>query len=123
ELLMKAAQLVEERARGPLVELLASLPREDLLAEPELGFCLALGWRWAERNREAWALASELAEPCRRRGYDQLYRRRLNLEAGLMVESGDLPAAEVAYLEVFERSVAAGDHLWVSLATRNLGAL
>jgi tetratricopeptide (TPR) repeat protein len=123
ELLMRVAELAAQKANGELLALLSPLSLGDLISEPELGLRLALTHFHLSRFSDASVLVQQLAEPCRRRGFDQLYRRRLNLEANLLVEAGDPDRAEAAYLEVLDRSIAAGDQRWVAFATLNLSSI
>jgi tetratricopeptide (TPR) repeat protein len=120
---MAAVDLVGKGRPVPVVELLSPIARADLIGEPELGLLLAGSWFQLGNLREAQELVNELEEPCRRGGFDQLYRRRLNLEGNLLYRHGDVAGAERAYNEVLHRSTVAADVRWVALSTLNLGAL
>ncbi|MBA2670392.1 MAG: hypothetical protein H0U67_08490, partial [Gemmatimonadetes bacterium] len=84
DLLLRAWELRTARAYPALLELLAPVPAEELIADPELGhlFCYAavpLG-RW----QQGAALAVRLMEPLRAREDEWLYRRHLNIHALLL---------------------------------------
>jgi tetratricopeptide (TPR) repeat protein len=123
ELLVAAVALHERHDERAVLELLTPVSREDLLEEPELGLVLAQAHVDRGDLREARALLEALTEPCRRRGYDQLYRRRMSLEGGVYVRSGDLQRGETRFSEVLHRAVDAGDLQLVALTTQNLAVI
>jgi tetratricopeptide (TPR) repeat protein len=122
ELLVKVAELGRKKLNGELVTLLTSLSRDDLLSEPDLGLRLASRWFHFSRYSDARELVDQLSEPCRRGGFDQIYRRHRILDGSLLTEAGDLAAAEAAFQEVFQRSIAAQDQRIAAVAMSNIGA-
>ncbi len=122
-LLEQARALVAGRDYPGLVTLLGPVPREQLLAEPELGFLLAEAWRRAGERARALELARALEPVCRRRGNDRLYRERSNLEGILLFESGDLGGAEAEWRRLLDAASRAGDEEFVARANQNLGIL
>lgn len=123
ELLLQTAELTDRQAYRAVATLLSALKIEDLIAEPELGCQLGHAWYRVDNFDQALELVTQLSEPCRRRGNDRVYRRRLNLEGTLLLEFGETAKAEGAFLEVFHRAIAVGDQHFVGYATLNLGAV
>ncbi len=122
-LLEQARALVAGRDYPGLAALLGRVPREQLLAEPELGFLLAEAWRRAGERAGALELARALQPVCRRRGNDRLFRERSNLEGILLFESGDLGGAEAEWRRLVDASSRAGDDEFVARANQNLGII
>lgn len=122
-LLPDARARTQEGSYGDVVRLLEAVPRDELLAEPELGYHLAYAWRRTGASLEALRLCEELDVPVRRTAADWLIRRRLNLEAMLRFDRGDLPAAEELWNIVIEHASAADDQALLSAAHNNLGVI
>lgn len=122
-LLEQARALRVARDYPGLAALLGSVARQELLAEPELGFLLAESWRRAGERGRALELARELEPVCARRGNDRLFRDRSNLEGILMYELGDLAGAEHEWARLLDASSRAGDDEFVGRATQNLGII
>ncbi len=122
-LLERARVLVAGRDYPGLAALLGPVPREQLLAEPELGFLLAEAWRRGGERSGALGLARALERVCRRRGNDRLFRERSNLEGILLFEAGELGGAEVEWRRLVDASSRAGDEEFVARANQNLGII
>jgi tetratricopeptide (TPR) repeat protein len=123
-----SAELLERvRALGAagdypgVVRLLEPVPRSALLTEPELGYHLAYAWRRVGRTADALALTEALSRPVRRGASAWLIRRRLNLEAMLRFDHGDVPSAEQLWAEVVEHASVADDQQLLAAALNNLG--
>jgi tetratricopeptide (TPR) repeat protein len=106
-----------------LVALLEPIPREDLLAEPELGYYMASALRKIGRPEPALALLEELKEPCERRGNHWLYRCWLNLRAVLCFELARIGEAESLWLLLLDVASRADDHVRLAAAGGNLGLI
>jgi tetratricopeptide (TPR) repeat protein len=122
ELLFSAVALHRRQESHEVVALLSPVSRRDLIEEPELGIMLAQAQRDLGNLDETRSLIDALAEPCRRRGYDQLYRRRLYLEGAMLVFNEPVRAGKV-FSEVLHRAVQAGDARMVALMAQNLGVV
>jgi len=103
-----------------LVELLAPIPHEDLLADPELGLLLGFGWFHCGQGKRALALVHALYESVRREGNSRLHRRLQNLHAAIRLNQGALDEAEELWLDLEAKSHIAGDSLTLSWANANL---
>ncbi|MBI4408537.1 MAG: tetratricopeptide repeat protein [Gemmatimonadetes bacterium] len=123
ETLERARALYEGREYRALVDHLSPLPRSDLLADPELAFWLADGWRRLGERDQALELTRAFAPVCRRRGNDRLNRNRLNLEGMLLFERGDVMEAQAQWQELHEAASEAADDEFVARATNNLGVV
>lgn len=121
--LEKARALYDGREFASVARLLGDVARADLLAEPELGYLLAYAWRRVGRTGPALALARALADPCRRRGRDRLWRRRLNLEGMLRFDLGQLDRARLRWAELARAASDAGDDGLAATANNNLGII
>jgi tetratricopeptide (TPR) repeat protein len=121
ELLERARALVASDDYAEVVRLLDDVAPAELYAEPELGYHLAYARRRIGRTAEALQLAEELALPVRRSAAEWLIRRRLNLEAMLRFDHGDVPAAEQLWSEVIEHASSADDQRLLAAALNNLG--
>jgi tetratricopeptide (TPR) repeat protein len=106
-----------------IVELLAPIPDEDLLADPELGILLGFGWFHCGRSKPALALVHALYESVRRQGNSHLHRRLQNLHAMIRLNQGALGEAEELWTDLHEKSHAAGDQLTLSWASSNLAVV
>lgn len=120
-LLDAARSYAESGSFAEVVRLLAMTPREDLLAEPELGYHLAYAWRRTGDSAEALRLCQDIDVPARRSAAEWLIRRRLNLEAMLRFDRGEVPDADQLWSTVIEHASAANDHALLSAAHNNLG--
>lgn len=109
-------------ARG-LVTLLGDLEKADLIAEPELGFLLATGLRRVGESARAFEIVGDISPACDRRGRDQLWRSRLNLEAALRLERGEAAEAETAWQTLTEDATFADDAAMLARAHNNLGII
>lgn len=123
ERLQQARALDAGRDYAAVVQLLGELPRADLTAEPELGYLLAYARRRLGQSREALGLTVGLARPCRRRGRDRLWRRRLNLEGMLRFDLGQLARARLRWAELAAAAAEADDDSLVATGNNNLGII
>ncbi len=122
-LLRQARALQASRDYPGLASLLSCVTRESLLEEPELGFLLAEALRRRGERERALALVRELAPVCLRRGNDQLFRSRSNLEGILLFELGDVEGAEAEWGRLLDAASRAGDEEFVARANQNLGII
>lgn len=120
-LLDTARSHAESGSFAEIVRLLEKTPREELLAEPELGYHLAYAWRRTGDTADALRLCQDIDIPARRSAAEWLIRRRLNLEAMLRFDRGEIPAADQLWSTVVEYASAANDHALLSAAHNNLG--
>lgn len=104
-----------------VARLLADVPEELLLAEPELGYHLAYAWRRTGRPREALTLTTRLRDPVRRAAAAWLERRRLNLEAMIRYEMGEPLAAAALWEELVQLCGESDDRRLLAAAHNNLG--
>ncbi|MEJ2187313.1 MAG: tetratricopeptide repeat protein, partial [Gemmatimonadota bacterium] len=123
ELIVRVRDLEASNDFRGVVRLLEALPRPDLLRQPELGYHLAYGWRRVGRAADALELAEALDLPVRRRAVPGLERRRLNLEAMLRFEAGDVEWALSLWQQLVEKASADGDHVLLAAAHNNLGVI
>ncbi len=122
-LLAQARELQARRDFTALVELLSATGRSELLAEPELGFLLAEGWRRGGERTRALDLAQALGPECMARGNDRLFRSRSNLEGILLFELGRVEEARAEWQRLLDAASRAGDEEFVARANQNLGIL
>src|SRR5687767_1273381 len=100
--------MIVERARDlfarhqwhELDALLRALSREELRAQPELGYWLADTWRRLGRQTDALELLDDVTPAIKRSGVPRLSLSRLNLLGMLRFETGDIPAAEAAWRDL-----------------------
>lgn len=121
--LSRIRQLQAARDHRGVVDALDGMARAELLAEPALGYALAVAQRALGRAGEALELTRALREPCARRGRDRLFRRRLNLEAALEFERGQLARAADVWQELLNEATEAEDNELMAMASNNLGIL
>ncbi|HSK20229.1 MAG TPA: tetratricopeptide repeat protein [Longimicrobiales bacterium] len=121
DLLSRARALESEGSYADVARMLEPVARETLLAEPELGYRLAYAWRRTGASADALRLCTDLDLPVRRSAADWLIRRRLNLEAMLRFDHGDVAGAAALWQAVVEHASAAGDQALLSAAHNNLG--
>jgi tetratricopeptide (TPR) repeat protein len=121
DLLSRARALESGGSYADVVRLLEGVARDALLAEPELGYRLAYAWRRTGASEDALRLCTDLELPVRRGAADWLIRRRLNLEAMLRFDRGDVADAGGLWQSVVEHASAAGDQALLSAAHNNLG--
>jgi tetratricopeptide (TPR) repeat protein len=106
-----------------LDELLTPIPLATLLSEPELGYWLASAWEHLGRWSNSLALLRAMAEPCRRRGNDRIFRDRMNLEAIVLIRLGALSEAESLLLDLNQAAREAVDENSSMLASANVGII
>jgi tetratricopeptide (TPR) repeat protein len=123
ELITRARVLTDASDHAAVVALLGELPRVQLLREPQLGYHLAYSCRRVGRGREVLELVEELEHHVQRSGLDWLVRRRVNLEAMLHYDRGDLERAELRWEEVVAHASGAGDREMLAAAYNNLGVI
>ena len=123
DLLQRVRRLQAEHDHRGVVETLDGVARPDLLSEPGLGYALAVAHRALGQPDEAYTLVMELREPCARRGRDRLFRQRLNLEAALEFEHGDLQRAGELWQTLLDAASGAADNELIAKASNNLGIL
>ena len=123
DLLERARTLDAAGEHAAVVRLLEPVRPERLLRDPELGYHLAYAWRRTGRTTEALGLVQQLARPVLRGASPWLIRRRLNLEAMLRFDRGDISAAEQLWAEVVEHASSADDQALLAAAHNNLGVV
>lgn len=123
ELIARVRDLEADNDFRGVVRLLEPVSRADLLRYPELGYQLAYAWRRMGRAGDALELTEALQLPVRRRAAPGLERRRLNLEAMLRFEAGDVEWASSLWQRLVERASVDGDHLLLAAAHNNLGVI
>lgn len=121
DLLSRARALESGGSYAEIVRLLEGVARDALLAEPELGYRLAYAWRRTGASADALRLCTDLDVPVRRGAAEWLIRRRLNLEAMLRFDHGDVAGAAALWQAVVEHASAASDQTLLSAAHNNLG--
>jgi len=104
-----------------LIELLSPLSEADLAAEPELGLMLGFAWHHTGRSNHALQVVKALQGSVRRGGNTRLSRRVQNLHAMVLLEQGNLHAAEELWIGLHERASQAADTLAVAWVHTNLG--
>jgi tetratricopeptide (TPR) repeat protein len=115
--------LEKERRYSPLLEALRPVSRDDLLAEPELGYLLGKALTLTGDAKRGLALLHEVAEVTRWRGNDRLHRLRLNMEGLALLHLGDTAAAHATWSELLSAAGSSGDQRRVAWATANLGVV
>ncbi|HEX6308571.1 MAG TPA: tetratricopeptide repeat protein [Longimicrobiales bacterium] len=123
DLLERVRTLASRNDHAGVVRLLEGWTRDALLADPELGYHAAYAWRRTGRTLEALDLVERLDVIVRRRADAWLIRRRLNLEAMLRFDAGDLPAAEQLWWQVVELADRDGDRALLAAAHNNVGVI
>lgn len=103
--------------------LVGALSREDLRAQPELGYWLADTRRRLGRQTEALELLHDLTPSIKRAGVPRLSLARLNLLGMLRFETGDIPAAEAAWRDLLAEASSERDDEYVARANNNLGII
>ncbi len=106
-----------------MVELLSRVSEVELLAEPELGYGLAEGLNYCGEWKRCLALARKLADPCRRRGNDRLFRNRLFLEAHSLMVLGSLSEASRLATSLVHFADEGDDTVLLASATELLGIM
>lgn len=106
-----------------IVRLLAPIPAEDLLAEPELGILLGFGWYHCGQGQQALELLDGLRHRLRREGNTRLHRRLQNLHAVVLFSQGALVPAERLWTDLRQQSEVVGDTLTQSWAYTNLAVI
>jgi tetratricopeptide (TPR) repeat protein len=119
----RARVLYHQRAYRRLADHLDALPRENLMAQPQLGFWLADAWRRLGRTQAALELDVAITPACRYSGIARLEQDRLNLEGMLRFETGDVWGAEGAWRELVAHATEAGDDEFIARANNNLGII
>lgn len=113
------------RAEGEWGQLHALLEQDcpAPAVSPELPLLLAESELRIGRVQRARERLRELVAPYEQLGDGPRLRRVLNMLGVAELESGDVPAAEMALQRALELANSAGDHLIVARVTNNLGAL
>jgi tetratricopeptide (TPR) repeat protein len=121
--LSDARDLAARREWKALAERAAFLPRERLVAEPELGYHCANAWIRTGSVAAGLDLVREL-EPLIRVGPDRrLSLQATNLLGALLFEAGDTVEAEQRFGELLDRATEWGDDEFAARASNNLGVL
>lgn len=123
ELLDEAERISARRDYRALATFLGALPEDALFGDPELPHLLALAWYQIDRCDLALEMLNGLAERFGSATNNRLYRRRLNLQATCLFNTGDLQNAEQLLLQVLAAASQADDQLFIASATSNLGVI
>lgn len=105
---------------GALIEILSKVSESDLLAEPELGVMLSFAWLNTGEWERALDVVRLVERPIRARGNTRLYRRRINLEAQILLNQGRVPEAQGLWQDLVEASHEADDEVTLAWANSNL---
>ena len=119
----RARKLFDEHRWKELAELLESLPREELRANPQLGFWLADAWRRLGRHTESLELLNDITPAIKRSGIPRLPLFRHNLLGVIRFETGRIDGAEEAWRELLAEASKSGDDEFVARANNNLGII
>lgn len=95
-LLQEIRELSARRKYHELELLLTGLPEHDLVAEPEIGFHLAVAWLYTRQSPQGLALTEKLVCTARTRGNLQLLRRIDLLRSAFLSREGRLDEAQIA---------------------------
>jgi tetratricopeptide (TPR) repeat protein len=106
-----------------LAEYGVALSREQLLAEPELGYACAAATRRVGDAARALAMAAEVEPAARRRGDRRLAAEAVNLVGNLLFESGRADEAEQRFAELLDYASEWEDEEFTARASNNLGVL
>ena len=120
-LLEAAREHLEHRNYAEVVELLADLPREELLQIPEQGYLLADAARRVGGMEDLLGLITAVAEAARQKNETDLLCRALNLQGVMLMERGQSQAAERAWCDLVIVASAADNPQYVARASNNLG--
>jgi tetratricopeptide (TPR) repeat protein len=121
--LAEARELVARREWRVLADRAALLPREALLAEPELGYHCANAWMRTGAADAALELAREIEPRLRHTGDRRLALQATNLLGALLFEAGLAREAEDRFSELLERATDWRDDEFAARASNNLGVL
>ena len=114
------------RASGRWPELVAraeAVAPDELFADPELAFLLAVGYRRTGQTARALELVQRVEPEVRRRGDRWLLLEVINLAGNALFESGRMDDAEMRYVELLETSGNWDDEEGKARAANNLGAV
>jgi tetratricopeptide (TPR) repeat protein len=121
--LERARDLYARHQWQELKALLEVLSREELRADPQLGYWLADALRRLGRQKEALDLLEDIAPAIKRSGIPRLSLSRLNLLGMLLFETGDIPGAEAAWRDLLSEASSENDDDHIARANNNLGII
>lgn len=122
-LLAESTRLSAESNFSGICEMLGTFSKDELVQDPDLAMDLANALYRCDRLEESRVLLQGLADACRHRKTDKVYRRWVNLGGVLCVEFGDMQAAEAAFEETLFCASEANDLSMAAAATFNMGSL
>jgi tetratricopeptide (TPR) repeat protein len=123
DLLVRVAELHRAAAFNEITVVLAACSDEDLCAELDLGYSLAMALHRTGQFAAAKRLNALLLARTRAKAIDRLYRKHLILRGALSVESGDLFEAESSFYEAMASATRSGDNWVIADVMMNLGIL
>lgn len=123
ELLKRAWELLNGKDYRGVVALLEPLPEAELLAEPELGFCLAASWRRVDELGRALQLVETLSSKTRQTSTLLLRCQVENLKGGVLLLAGHLLEAELCLNSALELASDLGKDLYLASTLANLGII
>jgi tetratricopeptide (TPR) repeat protein len=112
---------LEKRNYAEVVQLLAALPREELLELPEQGYMLADAARRVGGVGDVLGLITGVVEAARAQNETDVLCRSLNLQGVMLMERGQAQAAERAWCDLVIVASAADNSQYVARASNNLG--
>lgn len=121
--LASARELVARREWRALAERASLLEREQLRADPELGYHCANAWMRTGAVQPALELARAIEPRLRLNGDRRLGLQATNLLGALLFEAGLTSEAEDRFGELLERATEGQDDELAARASNNLGVL
>lgn len=111
----------QARQYAEVVNTLAALPREQLLATPELGYMMADSARRVGSDVDLVNLIADTTEAARAQGDNAVLCSALNLQGVILLEHGQAQAAERVWCDLVIVASSADDPQFVARASNNLG--
>jgi len=122
-LLEKVERLNKERAYPEVLALMSLEPVHARIAEPLLGYYLAVAYQQTGDESEARRIVEEVESAGGHQRGDFVHRRLLNLQGMLAINSGELTLADTYLSEAFEAAHETGDHVLAGLAVAHQGVV
>lgn len=121
DLIEAAREQLEKRNYAEVVQLLAALPRDELLHMPEQGYMLADAARRVGGVGDVLGLITGVVDAAREQNETDVLCRSLNLQGVMLMERGQAQAAERAWCDLVIVASAADNPQYVARASNNLG--
>lgn len=123
QLLDRAADYLALHNHDANYELLRPLPREELLADPDLCKCLAIAMMARSEYKAGLELLIAARLHLKNSHSEPIYYRLLHVEGCVLTELGRYVEGQLCFEAVLERASTAEDLRMMALATMNLGAI